>query len=39
MSIFDKIKKDTMGMVNSAVSSVGNKREKFTFSALPESLE
>ncbi len=39
MSIFDKIKKDTMGMVNSAVSSVGNKQEKFTFSALPESLE
>ena len=37
--MLDKIKKDTMGMVNSAVSSVGNKREKFTFSALPESLE
>ncbi|MCI5656067.1 MAG: hypothetical protein SOT80_06695 [Candidatus Pseudoruminococcus sp.] len=39
MSIFDKLKKDAMGAVNSAVSSIGNKHEKFTFSALPESLE
>ena len=38
MSIFDKLKSTAASAVRSAVQSVGNKRETFTFSALPESL-
>ena len=38
MSIFDKLKSTAASAVRSAVQSVGNKRESFTFSALPESL-
>ncbi len=34
MSIFDKIKK----VAESTASSIGNKKETFTFPALPESL-
>ena len=38
MSIFDKLKSTAASAARSAVQSVGNKRETFTFSALPESL-
>ena len=42
MSIFDKLKNTAASAVGSAVQSavqsVGNKRETFTFAALPESL-
>ena len=42
MSIFDKLKSTAQQAVNTAVSgavqSVGSKTERFTFSALPESL-
>ncbi len=38
MSIFDKLKSTAASTVRSAVQSIGNKRESFTFSALPESL-
>ena len=42
MSIFDKLKNTATSAVGSAVQSavqsVGNKRETFTFAALPESL-
>ena len=38
MGIFDKLK-TTLGQgVNMAAQSLGNKRETFTFPALPESL-
>lgn len=39
MSIFDKLKSTAQNAVNSAVSSIGNKSETFTFAALPESLD
>lgn len=38
MSIFDKIKNTAQQTVNAAVQAAGNKRETFTFAALPESL-
>lgn len=38
MGIFDKLKSTAASAVNSAVQSAGNKRETFTFAALPESL-
>lgn len=38
MGIFDKLKNTAQQAVVSAVQSAGNKREAFTFSALPESL-
>lgn len=38
MGIFDKLKSTAQQAVVSAVQSAGNKRETFTFSALPESL-
>lgn len=38
MSIFDKLKHSAMDTVMTAATSMGNKRESFTFAALPESL-
>jgi hypothetical protein len=38
MSIFDRLKSSAATAVGKAVSSVGNKKETFTFTALPESL-
>ena len=38
MSIFDKIKKGASDAIKGAAGSIGNKKETFTFSALPESL-
>ena len=38
MGIFDKLKSTAQQAVNSAVQSVGNKRETFSFGSLPESL-
>ncbi len=38
MGIFDKLKSTAASAVNAAVQSAGNKRETFTFTALPESL-
>lgn len=38
MSIFDKLKNTEYQSVSTAVKSAGNKRETFTFTALPESL-
>ena len=38
MGIFDKLKSTAQQTVNSAAQSAGNRRETFTFSALPESL-
>ena len=38
MSIFDKLKKGVTDAVKSTASAIGNKRETFTFAALPESL-
>ena len=38
MSIFDKIKKGASDAIKGAASSIGNKKETFTFTALPESL-
>lgn len=38
MGIFDKLKSTAQQAVNSAAQSAGNRRETFSFSALPESL-
>lgn len=38
MSIFDKLKNTAYQSISTAVKSAGNKRETFTFTALPESL-
>ena len=38
MSIFDKLKNTAQQAVNTAIKSVGSKRETFTFASLPESL-
>lgn len=38
MSIFDKLKHSAMDTVMTAATSMGSKRESFTFAALPESL-
>ena len=38
MSIFDKLKSAAVDAAKTAAVSVGNKREAFTFTALPESL-
>lgn len=38
MGILDKLKSTAQQAVNSAAQSAGNRRETFTFSALPESL-
>lgn len=38
MSIFDKLKSTAGQAVNAAAQSLGSKRERFTFAALPESL-
>ena len=39
MGIFDKLKSTAASAVGAAVRSVGSKKETFTFSALPESLD
>lgn len=39
MSIFDQMKNRAETVARSAVSNLGNKRETFTFQALPESVE
>ena len=39
MSIFDQMKNRAEAAARSAVSNLGNKRETFTFQALPESVE
>ena len=38
MGILDKLKSTAQQAVNSAAQSAGNRRETFSFSALPESL-
>ena len=38
MSIFDRLKNNAVSAVSKAASSLGNKKETFTFAALPESL-
>jgi len=38
MSVFDRIKKGAANAVKGAASSIGNKKETFSFAALPESL-
>ena len=38
MSIFDKLRSGATSAVSKAVSKIGNKKETFTFAALPESL-
>ena len=38
MGIFDKLKHSAMDTVMTAATSIGNKSETFTFTALPESL-
>lgn len=38
MSIFDSIKRGASNATQGATNSVGNRKETFTFSALPESL-
>lgn len=38
MSIFDKLKSSAKQAANTAAQSIGTKREKFTFTSLPESL-
>ena len=38
MSIFDKLKNTAQQAENTAIKSVGSKRETFTFASLPESL-
>lgn len=38
MSIFDKLKSSATSAIGKAASSLGNKKETFTFAALPESL-
>lgn len=39
MSIFDKLKSGAASAIGKAASSLGNKKETFTFAALPESLD
>ena len=39
MSIFDQLKNKTQATVRSVAGGIGNQRETFTFSALPESVE
>ena len=38
MSIFDRLKKSATDAIKGAASGIGNKKETFTFNALPESL-
>ena len=38
MSIFDRLKQSAVDAVATAATAIGNKRETFTFTALPESL-
>ena len=38
MSIFDKLKSTAQQAVSTAAQSIGNRRETFTFTSLPESL-
>lgn len=38
MGLFDKLKISANQAIGNAVQSIGNKRETFTFTALPESL-
>ena len=38
MSIFDRLKSNAASAIGKAASSLGNKKETFTFAALPESL-
>ena len=38
MSIFDRLKSSATSAIGKAASSLGNKKETFTFAALPESL-
>ena len=39
MSIFDRLKQSAVDAAATAATAIGNKRETFTFAALPESLE
>ena len=39
MSIFDRLKSNATSAIGKAASSLGNKKETFTFNALPESLD
>jgi hypothetical protein len=39
MSIFDRLKSSASSAIGKAASSLGNKKETFTFAALPESLD
>lgn len=39
MSIFDQMKNKAAAVAGAAINNVGNKRETFTFTALPESVE
>ena len=39
MSIFDQMKNRAEAAARSAVGNLGNRRETFTFQALPESVE
>ena len=38
MSIFDNLKNTVNQVADTAAQSIGNKRENFTFTALPERL-
>ena len=38
MSIFDRLKQSAVDAAATAATAIGNKRETFTFAALPESL-
>lgn len=38
MSIFDRLKQSAVDAAATAATAIGNKRETFTFTALPESL-
>ena len=38
MSIFDRLKQSAVDAATTATTAIGNKRETFTFTALPESL-
>ena len=37
MSIFDRLKQSAVDAAATAATAIGNKRETFTFAALPES--
>ena len=39
MGIFDQLKNKAQTAAQTAINNLGNQREKFTFTALPESVE